>query len=156
VDDIPIPALIAVVWIFSSSAYCWVNWERIYPPLNTGRGYYNPSVRARNKGLLSFSARYVVVATTADAVTIRYGLPQSVLFFFGFFSRDLVIPRSAIKSTRYTRTTNLTVSAVQIAYNGQHGMETIDLYTRDPDTLYAAAAAITYEVPPRKSKSPDR
>ncbi len=148
--------MMIVVWIVSSSGYCWVNWERIYPPLNTGRGYYNPAARARNKGLWSFTAHYVVVATTADAVTIRYGLPQSVLFFFGFFSRDVVIPRSAMKSTRYTRTMRQTVSAVQIVYNGQHGVETIDLFVCDPDTLFAAAAVITDEVPPRKSKSSDQ
>lgn len=151
-DNNPAIALLIVLWMISSSGYCWVNWERIYPPLNTGRGYYNPAVRARNKGFWSFTARYVVVATTADAVTIRYGLPQSVLFFFGFFSRDLVIPRSAMKSTRYTKTLNDTVSAVEITYNGQHGVDTIELFVRDPDTLFAAAAVISDEVPPRKSK----
>jgi hypothetical protein len=90
--------------------------------------------------MIGLDGRHVVrlsalVTVTSTQLVVRLGIPNSVLFFFGAFARDIVVPRSTIRSVRYGRWFIPWIRVVEVIYEDEHRTKSMTLWSNEPDKL---------------------
>jgi hypothetical protein len=128
--------LMLILWVAASSGYCFLHWGRLFPPTLEPPVFREQFAMARISGRQSpMPISSVILTVTSSALIIRLGFPQNVLFFFGAFSRDIVVPRSVIRSVRYVPWFPPWVRAVQVHYEDEWGERWVTLSVHEPQTL---------------------
>lgn len=144
VQGSPYLLLVLLLWIASSSIYCAINWKRLYPPLHKNAVFYDSMTMAYLRGhWYALPMGFVPVAVAGGVLTARLGLPQSFLFFFGFFCRDIVVPRSSVRAVRYSKWMLLPRPIVEVDYQTHGGAQSIQLAVNDPKHFLTAMSRLS-------------